>query len=163
MAGHPFLRALLASIKTRGGWSPILERIASGEPLVRIAKDYKCSRWSMYKLINKNERLRALFQEARRQSAFALAEEGTDILDDLVGSNPTREDVALARERVAQRRWLAGAYDRETFGIQSSGDSPQGISIGALHLKVLLAPDKKPQAIEARVVEQLPSGQEKSE
>lgn len=146
---NPFLRLVLQRIRERGGWTPILERIAAGEALTHIAKDYGCSRWSFYKLLHKKDQLWDLFLEARRQSAMALAEEGTDILDELSEPAPdggirvvTREDIALARERVAQRRWLAQAYDRETFGIQTP-EGGQHLSIGSLHLRVLMAPQQK--------------------
>lgn len=109
----------------------------------------------MYKLLHKKDQLWDLFVEARRESAMALADEATDIIDELASPAPdggirvvTREDIALARERVAQRRWLAQAYDRETFGIQTP-ESGTSISIGALHLRVLQAPPS---------LQQLPSG-----
>ena len=40
MARQPFKRAFLAQVKARGGWSVIFDRIASGETLAAIAKDY---------------------------------------------------------------------------------------------------------------------------
>jgi len=131
---------VLARIKAAGGWSPIFERIAAGEALSKIAKDYDCSRHTMYKLLHKKDALWTLFQEARRESAMALAEEATDIVDDLASRvGVTREDVALGKLRVEQRRWLAQAYDRETFGIQQPAPQQQ-LSIGELYLSVLQAP-----------------------
>lgn len=156
MAGNPFLRLVLQRVRAKGGWSPVLERVASGESLTKIAADFGCSRHSIYKLLHKNEQLWNLFVEARRESAFALAEEGTEILDSLAEPNKdgslrvvTREDIALARERVAQRRWLAQSYDRETFGIQSPEQSGASITVGALHLRVLMAPPTQPKALPA--------------
>lgn len=147
MAGNPFLRLVLQRVREKGGWSPVLERVASGESLTKIAKSFGCSRHSIYKLLHKNDQLWNLFVEARRESAFALAEEGTEILDRLAEPNDdgslrvvTREDIALARERVAQRRWLAQSYDRETFGINAPEQQGSSITVGALHLKVLMAP-----------------------
>ena len=173
MAANPFLQLVLARVKAKGGWSPVLERVAAGEALTKIAKTYECSRYSLYKLLHKNPKLWALYEEARRQSAMALAEEGTEILDELDAPLPdgtrrviTREDVALARERVAQRRWLAAAYDRETFGLTPSEGSNSGISIGSLHLKVLMAPPaprpqlpsgSQPRVVEAEVISEEPA------
>jgi len=158
MASNPFLRLVWQRVRERGGWTPILERIAKGEALTKIAKDYDCSRHTLYKLLHKKEALWNLFEEARRESAMALAEEGTDILDSLAEPNAdgsirivTREDIALARERVAQRRWLAQAFDRETFGIQTPEQSGGKLSIGSLHLQVLMARS-------APAAKQLPSG-----
>jgi hypothetical protein len=172
MAGNPFLRLVLQRVREKGGWSPVLERVAAGESLTKIAATYECSRHSMYKLFHKNEKLWDLFVEARRESAMALAEEGTEILDELSRPNPdgsirvvTREDIALGRERVAQRRWLAQAYDRDTFGLQTP-ESGLNLSVGALHLRVLMAPPtqpalpsgSQPRAVEAEFeVEELPN------
>lgn len=171
MASNPFLRLVWQRVRERGGWSPILERIAKGEALMKIARDYDCSRHTLYKLLHKKEALWNLFEEARRESAMALAEEGTDILDKLAEPNAdgsirivTREDIALARERVAQRRWLAQAFDRETFGIQTPEGAGGKLSIGSLHLQVLMtrsAPTAKqlpsgpqPRVVEAEIVEE---------
>lgn len=170
MAGNPFLRLVLQRIREKGGWSPVLERVAAGESLTKIAATYGCSRHSMYKLLHKKEKLWDLFVEARRESAMALAEEGTEILDEMSRPNAdgsirvvTREDIALGRERVAQRRWLAQAYDRETFGLQTP-EAGMNLSVGALHLRVLMAPPTqpalpsgpRPDVIEAEVIEELP-------
>lgn len=158
MAGQPFLRAVVAKIKAAGGISPVLERVASGESLTKIAATYGCSRHTLYKIFHKTDRLWNLFQEARRESAFALAEQGTEILDDMVGHTNTREDIALARERVAQRRWLAQSYDRDTFGIQTP-DQGAPITIGSLHLRVLQATLPQPalpapRTVDAEVIEE---------
>jgi hypothetical protein len=158
---NPFLRKIWLEVRARGGWYPILERVASGEALTKIAKDFNCSRHTMYKLLHKSEKLWDLFIEARRESAMALAEEGTDILDELENQAVvTREDIMLAKERVAQRRWLAQSYDRDTFGIQAPTGPGGTISLGALHLQVLMAPEKpkalpsgpQPRVVEAEVV-----------
>jgi len=173
MASNPFLRLIWQRVRERGGWSPILERIADGESLTKIAKDFGCSRHTMYKLLHKQDALWSLFRKARFESAWAHAEEGTEILDALARPNAdgssrvvTREDIALARERVSQRRWLAQSFDRETFGIQTpqQGDTT---SIGTLHLQVLmaaareqpkqLAPVAQPQAVDAVLVSEDPT------
>jgi hypothetical protein len=155
MAANPFLRKIWATVKARGGWYPVLERVAQGEALTKIAKDFGCSRHTMYKLLHKSDALWALFEEARRESAMALAEEGTDILDDLAepGVVLTREDIMLAKERVAQRRWLAQSYDKDTFGITPPTGPGGSISLGSLHLQVLMEPVVKPKQIPARVVD----------
>jgi hypothetical protein len=109
----------------------------------------------MYKLLHKKDALWALFQEARRESAMALAEEASEIADELAAlPDKTREDVALAKLRIEQRRWLAQAYDRETFGIQQALPQ-QTLSIGELHLSVLQAPPtikQLPRVVDAEIV-----------
>lgn len=143
MAANPFLRVVIKRIKDKGGWSVVFERIGSGEALTKIAATYECSRHTMYKLLHQKDELWDLFIEARRESAMALAEEATEIVDGLAENKQvTREDVALGKLRVEQRRWLAQAYDRETFGVQQQAVAPV-LSIGELHLAVLQAPPKK--------------------
>lgn len=146
---------MLARIKAAGGWSLVFERIGSGEALTDIAKTYDCSRHTMYKLLHKKEQLWNLFLEARRESAMALADEATEIVDGLAKKvDVTREDVALGKLRVEQRRWLAQAYDRETFGIQQQLPQ-QTLSIGELHLSVLQAPPtpkQLPRTTDAEII-----------
>lgn len=148
LAANPFLKIVIARIKAKGGWQVVFERIARGDALAAIARDYECSRHTMYKLLHKRDQLWDLFVEARRESAMALAEEATEIAD-AVGTQRnadgsvipvTRDDIALAKLRVEQRRWLAQAYDKETFGIQPVANQSPILSIGALHLRVLQAP-----------------------
>lgn len=148
MASNPFLRKIWLLVKSRGGWYPVLERVAKGEPLTKIAKDYGCSRHTMYKLLHKSDKLWDLFIEARRESAMALAEEGTEIIDALASQLlVTREDIMLAKERVAQRRWLAQSFDRDTFGLVAPTGPGGSISLGALHLQVLMEPVERPKSL----------------
>jgi len=153
---HPFLKLVRQRVRANGGWVVVLDRIANGETLTSIAKSYDCSRHTMYKLLHDTPELWDLFLLARRDSAMALGEEATAIVDalaeprtDSVGTPVpvTSADVALVRVRAEQRRWLAAAYDRDVFGVQQPANAAPTISIGQLHLRVLMAPPTQPAGI----------------
>lgn len=132
------MHLVIKRIRAKGGYSYVLDQIASGRALVKIAKeDFECSRHTLYKILHRNDRLWKLFLDARRESAMALAEEAGEIADQLSpGSIFTREDVAAAKLRIEQRMRMAAAFDRETFGIQQQQVAPP-LSIGSLYLSVL--------------------------
>lgn len=156
MAANPFTHAIRLKVRAAGGWSVVLGRVASGESLTVIARSFGCSRHTLYKLLHgfpnggkSDGKLWALYLEARREAASALAEEAGEIVDALApGSALTREDVAAAKLRMEHRMRMAAAYDRETFGIQQPVVTDQVLSIGSLYLQVLKTP----------AVKSLPSG-----
>jgi hypothetical protein len=139
LAANPFMHLTIKKIRAKGGYSYLLDQIASGRALMTIAReDFECSRHTLYKILHRNDRLWKLFLEARRESAMALAEEAGEIADALQpGSVFTREDVAAAKLRIEQRMRMAAAFDRETFGIQQQPVGGQSVSIGSLYLSVL--------------------------
>ncbi len=70
----------------------------------------------MYKLLHKKDALWTLFQEARRESAIALAEEASEIADELAAlPDKPREDVALAKLRIEPRRLIGTARARPSL------------------------------------------------
>jgi len=69
MASQPFKRAFIRQVKERGGWSVIFDRIAAGETLASIAKDYGCSRSWLSRLLNEDEQREALLQVAKQEGA----------------------------------------------------------------------------------------------
>ncbi len=76
------------------------------------------------------------YQEAKREGASAMVEEGKTLLDD-ADENSTGA-VQKARFRADYRKWYAGIIDRQTFGspekrLRISGD------IGHWHLEALKA------------------------
>ncbi len=82
MASQPFKRAFVTQVKERGGWSVIYDRIASGETLAAIAKDYGCSRSWLSRILNEDERRKELLQTAKREGAGAHAEEALRLVDE---------------------------------------------------------------------------------
>lgn len=133
MAGTPFKKVVRERIRVKGGYSPIFERIASGETLTSIAKDFDCSRQFLRKLLTENEKLATIFHNSQRDAAHALVDDGMQILDD---SAVDRDAIALAKARAEYRKWLAGMYDKETFGEKAQGVQ---LNIGQLHLQALAA------------------------
>lgn len=148
MAGTPFKKVVRERIRAKGGYSPVFERIASGETLTSIAKDYDCSRQFLRKLLTENEKLATIFHNSQRDAAHALVDDGMQILDD---SPVDRDAINLAKARAEYRKWLAGMYDKETFGEKQAGPI---LNIGQLHLQALAAAPAMPNS------KSLPSGNE---
>src|SRR3989454_10139308 len=113
MASQPFKRDFVTQVKARGGWSVIYDRIASGETLAAIAKDYGCSRSWLSRILNEDERRKELLQTAKREGAAAHVEEALRLVDE---SPVERDAIAKARLQAEHRRWMAGVYAREQFG-----------------------------------------------
>ncbi len=133
------MHLIIKKIRAKGGYSYLLDQVAGGRALSKIAKeDFECSRHTLYKILHRHDKLWKLFLDARRESAMALAEEAGEIVDALKpGSVFTREDVAAAKLRMEHRMNMAAAFDRETFGIQQPAIGGQNLSIGSLYLSVL--------------------------
>lgn len=129
MAGQPKTREMLAKIEAAGGAARLLERVAAGETIIRIADDVGVSRNIVSGLLNSTEHRDAL-RNARRSAASVLAEESLQIADE---SKP--EFAQVDKLRVDTRRWAAGKWDRETFGEQRG--TQVTINLGALHLDAL--------------------------
>ena len=160
MASQPFKRAFVAQVKTRGGWSVIYDRIASGETLAAIAKDYGCSRSWLSRILNEDERRKELLHTAKREGAGAHAEEALRLVDEAPAE---RDAIAKARLQAEHRRWMAGVYDREQFGEAVPGLNVNVLNVAQLHLEALqhrmverseplgqlLGPTEEPGATEA--------------
>lgn len=120
-----------------GGDEIIFRRIASGELVTDIMESYGYSRDMMYQWINQGgEARRQAFEDAKRQSAEALAEQAGRIIDAAADATSTAA-VMVARERMGYRKWLAGIRDRETFGERAGAEIQ--VNIGQLHLDALRA------------------------
>lgn len=147
MAATPFRRALLLRIKERGGWSYVLERVASGETLTKIAPDLGCSRSFLNRMLTRKSqpKLHEAYLAARKEAGAALVEQAMDALD---AAPMDRDALNAAKERANYRKWLAGCYDRETFGPPVQGPALV-INAGQLHLAALQA---------AKPLPHLPSG-----
>lgn len=136
MPGRPFRTTTLKKINSVGGWSAILDRIASGEFIAVIARDIGCSRSYLSKLLHENVEIADLFSQAQRDAAAAHAEEGADILDNVPAD---RDEIMKAKARADYRRWLATVYDRKTFGEPTQQTQVNILSYGQLHLDALRA------------------------
>lgn len=132
---RPLLRALKIRIGELGGYKAILDRVAEGETLQTICKDYGVSRGMLSMALNRNKDIRPLLDEARRVAAHAMAEQALQIVDDAPVS---RDHISKAKEQAAYRKWLAGVYDRATFG-EPTANITQTITVQSLHLAALKA------------------------
>jgi hypothetical protein len=134
MPGQPKWNAFLAEVEKRGGEDPILERVEAGETLKEIGLDYGVSRSTMYRWTAVTDERKARYQDARKIAAGALVEEAIEILDE--ASIDSKAGVQKAKAQADIRRWVAGRYDKETFGDDPKGPTVQ-VNIGALHLDAL--------------------------
>ena len=135
-------RRLLADIEKSGGIEKLIERIADGETMTSIAKDYNVSRRMLSHTLNKNPENKALLEYAKRERSHAYAEQALDIVD-RVDASPN--EITKAREQANMRRWLAGCENPENYGQRQNAVT---INVGDLHLDALT---KKP--IHAKTIE----------
>ena len=91
----------------------------------------------------------AIVARARAARADLLAQESLTIADSVEERN---EAVAKARLRIDTRKWISGAWDRDTYG-QSAPQANVQVNLGALHLDALRQQDPAPIEGEARPAE----------
>jgi hypothetical protein len=165
MASRPVLRELERYVESNGGDSFVLDRIAAGESVGRIAKSITLpkhgpiSRPLLYAWRNRGDERRKGWALAMKASAEALSEDAGDCWD-VLSEDPTSAQVAKARGMSEYKRWLASVRDRDAFG-SSSGAVSVNLNVGSLHLDALrqvghmraLPGDPEPRLIEAEVVE----------
>lgn len=170
MPGQPKMRKLSRYIESQGGDAYIMDRLAAGESVGKIAKSIilpgetkPISRPFLYSWRNKSEDRRKGWELAMQLSADALAEDAGDILDELAEEyEPTSAQVSLARSRSEYRRWLASMRDKEKYGEKKGDVNVNVLSLGDAHLEVLrkLGQRAEPEQIEAADYKVLPPGEE---
>jgi hypothetical protein len=122
----------------------VCRRTAEGDTLASICRDVSAhikqtvGAGTLSSWINSDHGRKAKMAVARLDSAHVLAEDSVDLADQLAeeGTELTREEIALLRERTEGRRWLASKRDRATYG----GDVAQvnvQVNTGQLHLDAL--------------------------
>lgn len=165
MASRPVLRELERYVETNGGDSFVLDRIAAGESVGRIAKSITLpkhgpiSRPLLYTWRNRSDERRKGWALAMKASAEALSEDAGDCWD-ILSDDPTSAQVAKARGMSEYKRWLASVRDREGFGSAAAAVN-LNLNVGSLHLDALrqvghmgtLRGEPDPPLIEAEVVE----------
>ena len=139
MAGRPKLRALLQRIKTTGGFKSILDRIAEGETMRNISKDYEVSESMLGWYMRRHKKLGPLLSEARMISAMSHAEKAMEIIED-VDLDPIlgQQKLTKAKMLADHHKWLATKFDREFFG--DAKDAAQvnvQLNVADLHLSAL--------------------------
>jgi len=125
MAGKQLERTMVAEIAKRGGTEYVLDRVASGETLTRIAESLGVSRPLLNNWLLHGDR-KEQYTYAKQLAAGALVDQSLDIVD--------QADVAsvqLAKLKADTRRWIAGKLDRDQWGEQSG--PTVAIQINNLH------------------------------
>lgn len=132
MPGTPVKARMIRDITESGGYERIIERIAGGETLVKIAPEFGVSRSFLSGHLNK--KFKPQMAAARKEAASVLAEQALTIADAIDPETPGSEKAA--KVQIETRRWLAGRLDPEQFGEQQQGPSVQ-INLGDVHLSSL--------------------------
>lgn len=148
MAAQPLLRKLTALIEAEGGDAFILDRIADGEPIGRIARSitipgegHPISRPFLYTWRNSGgEHRRKGWTLAIEVSAHALVEEAGEVLEALAGQvAPSSGEVALAKALSEYKRWLATKRNRAVYGEEKAGVNVNILNVGGEYLAALRA------------------------
>lgn len=137
MAGKALRKRLLAEIEERGGPEYIGAYIADGGTIKDLAEELGCSRTYLSRHLYAHPDYRPVIDEARAEFAETLADEALQIADGLADvTAPTRETIAVAKERIDVRKWLAAVNSPERYQINKLGPTVT-ININQLHLEAL--------------------------
>lgn len=128
------MAALCGEIERQGGDDVILDRIAAGDKVTQIAKDYGVSHTMLWRWAKQNPERKAAYDEARRLSADALVDKAQGGLEECEADNSAQ--VSLANSKANFYRWLAGVRDRDQYG---EAQQKQVVNIAELHLNALRA------------------------
>jgi hypothetical protein len=130
MAGRPKLRSLKVRIIETGGYESLLDKIASGTSMRRLAEEYQTSPSQLAFLLKKPE-WNDKFMMAK---AIAAGVQVEDAFEGVKRAMP--EDVNVKRLQFEAAMKLASVFDRATFGEQKQ-QVQVNLSIGDLHLQAL--------------------------
>jgi hypothetical protein len=130
MAGRPKLRSLKVRIIETGGYESLLDKIASGTSMRRLAEEYQTSPSQLAFLLKKPE-WNDKFMMAK---AIAAGVQVEDAFEGVKKAIP--EDVNVKRLQFEAAMKLASVFDRATFGEQKQ-QVQVNLSIGDLHLQAL--------------------------
>ena len=133
MAGQKIMRGHKATVAAAGGPDAIIARIASGTPLLHIARELGIPRSSLAMVITLRPEHREALARARTAAASALAVEALSIADE---AQPGLERVADLQIR--HRQWMAERMNSTDWGTRQPGVE---IQIGSLHLAALRHPE----------------------
>ena len=137
MAGKALRKRVFAEIETRGGAEYLQEYIAEGGTVLDLADELGCSRTYLSRHLNAHPGYKVALDEARRENADKLADEALHIADALADADGvTREQIAVAKERIDVRKWLATVNHPDRYQQNKNGPTIT-LNINALHLDAL--------------------------
>lgn len=137
MAGKALRKRVFADIETRGGAEYLQEYIAEGGTVLDLADELGCSRTYLSRHLNAHPEYKSALDEARRENADKLADEALHIADALAEADGvTREQIAVAKERIDVRKWLATVNHPDRYQQNKNGPTVV-LNINALHLDAL--------------------------
>lgn len=137
MAGKALRKRVFADIEARGGAEYLQEYIAEGGTVLELANELGCSRTYLSRHLNADATYKAALDDARRESADKLADEALHIADALADADGvTREQIAVAKERIDVRKWLATVNHPDRYQQNRAGPTIT-LNINALHLDAL--------------------------
>lgn len=131
------LSPVAQAVLRMGGEDAILEQIASGVTLTKIAKEGNASYQNLLLWFQRQPARHEKYKQARVRSAGALADQAMDVVDDADISKPETANAAIrkAEKQAEIRKWRAGLANRAEYGNQEAGNL--NVTIGALHLNAL--------------------------
>lgn len=143
-----FTRAMLESIKAKGGWRWIMSEIGSGVPLGKVAEQIimpsgdPVSRAFLGNYMRRNKKLKELMVAAYKDAAGAHAELGLQILEEVSATDVvhSKEQLTKAKMLSEYHRWLAEKLDSEFFGTKKEAAANINLQIGgigALHVHAM--------------------------
>jgi hypothetical protein len=137
MAGKALRKRVFAEIETRGGAEYLQDYIAEGGTVLDLATELGCSRTYLSRHLNAHPEYKTALDDARRESADKLADEALQIADSLADDvEVTREQIAVAKERIDVRKWLATVNHPDRYQQNRNGPTVV-LNINQLHLDAL--------------------------
>jgi len=156
VAGRALRKKILNHFQAAGGSDILYDRIASGETIASMARDFGCSRAYMSRTLNEvPDYVRAL-AKARKDCADTLVEEGLEMVDAL-GADSTTSEIAATREKVNFRKFMAGAYNAARYSTKP--DTNVTLSISELHLDSIRKHNTSMKVVSEREPEQIQNGE----
>lgn len=133
MAGFSVRKKLRADLKARGGSDFVLEYIGDGGTVSALAEEMGVSRSFMSRILNGD--YRAEMEEGRKILADKMADDSLELIDGLATKEDlSSQDVQLAKERVAVRKWMSALNHPDRFAPKQQNVT---VNIGELHLGAL--------------------------
>lgn len=139
MAAKPIERFVKKQIQEQGGFGVLVERIASGVPISRLAQEFKrpdgksISRGLLSAILHQDEERSKRIHAARLDGAHALADHALEVVRDA----PLDRDAIQKAKVVADVDLrLAGLWNREDYGEAKHTVAVQ-VNVNDMHLSAL--------------------------